>query len=136
MLHTPAQMFALVDKVEHYPRFLPWCSQALVHSREKNTVVASLHIDYLKIRQRLTTRNTYLGNDTILLELVDGPFDALQGKWRFLALGDRGCKVQFYLSYQFSNKLLEKLVGPVFGRISTTLVDAFIKEADRVYGKS
>ncbi|AXT45544.1 MULTISPECIES: type II toxin-antitoxin system RatA family toxin [Chromobacterium] len=132
--HTPAQMFALVDDIEHYSRFLPWCGKAEVLSREGDQVVASLHIDYLKVKQHFTTRNTNQAGEAILMELVDGPFEHLEGRWRFLPLGEIGCKVEFRLSYQFSSKILEMIIGPVFGHISGTLVDAFIKEADKVYG--
>ncbi|WP_287882217.1 type II toxin-antitoxin system RatA family toxin [Aquitalea sp.] len=132
--HTPAQMFALVEKVENYPRFLPWCAKAEEHSREGDQQVASLHIDYLKIRQHFTTRNTLRDGEGILMELVEGPFQHLQGLWQFTPLGDFGCKVEFSLRYEFSSKLLEKVIGPVFGHISGTLVDAFIKYADKVYG--
>jgi ribosome-associated toxin RatA of RatAB toxin-antitoxin module len=132
--HTPAQMFALVEKVENYPRFLPWCAKAEQHSREGDQQVASLHIDYLKILQHFTTRNTLRDGESILMELVEGPFQHLQGLWQFAPLGDFGCKVEFSLRYEFSSKILEKVIGPVFGHISGTLVDAFIKYADKVYG--
>lgn len=132
--HTPAQMFALVDDIEHYSRFLPWCGKAEVLSREGDQVVASLHIDYLKVKQHFTTRNTNQADEAILMELVDGPFEHLEGRWHFKPLGEIGCKVEFRLCYQFSSKILEMIIGPVFGHISGTLVDAFIKEADKVYG--
>lgn len=132
--HTPAQMFALVDDIEHYSRFLPWCGKAEVLSREGDQVVASLHIDYLKVKQHFTTRNTNQPGESILMELVDGPFEHLEGRWHFKPLGEIGCKVEFRLSYQFSSKILEMVIGPVFGHISGSLVDAFIKEADKVYG--
>lgn len=132
--HTPEQMFRLVDEVEQYPRFLPWCAKGEVHSREGAELVASLHIDYLKVKQHFTTKNHNVPSSDILMTLVDGPFRHLEGRWHFHPLGEIGCKVEFRLSYEFSSKILEKLIGPVFGHISGTLVDAFIKEADRVYG--
>ncbi|MDN0075495.1 type II toxin-antitoxin system RatA family toxin [Crenobacter sp. SG2303] len=132
--HTPAQMFALVDDVPRYPRFLPWCGKAEVHSRNGHEVVASLTIDYLKIRQHFTTRNSNVSDREIKMELVEGPFQHLEGVWQFHPVGDFGCKIEFRLTYEFSSKILEKIIGPVFGHISGTLVDAFIKEADRVYG--
>jgi len=132
--HTAEQMFVLVDDVEHYPRFLPWCSKADVHERHDGHLVASLHIDYLKIRQHFTTRNTNERHESITMELVDGPFSHLEGRWHFQPLGELGCKVEFRLTYQFSSKILEKLIGPVFSHISGTLVDAFIREADKAYG--
>ena len=34
--------------------------------------------------------------------------------------------------YDFNNFLLQKLVGPVFHQIATTMVDSFVKRADDV----
>lgn len=133
--HTPAQMFELVDRVENYPHFLPWCGKTVVESREGNDLVASLHINYLRVNQHFTTHNRNEPNQAIHMQLVDGPFQHLEGGWRFYPLGDMGCKIEFFLSYEFSSKLLEKVIGPVFSRIMNTLVDAFIQEADKVYGE-
>ena len=133
--HSQAQMFNLVNDVTHYPRFLPWCARAEVMEQDETQLIASLHIDYLKIKQHFTTRNANTPHDLIEISLVDGPFQHLAGTWRFMPLGELGCKIQFQLNYEFSSKLLEKVIGPVFSRIMTTLVDAFIHEADRVYGE-
>ena len=132
--HTAEQMFVLVDDVVHYPRFLPWCSRADVHERHDQSLVASLHIDYLKIRQHFTTRNINQPYEMITMELVDGPFSHLEGRWHFHPLGDAGCKIEFRLTYEFSSKILETIIGPVFSHIAGTLVDAFIREADKAYG--
>lgn len=132
--HSPAQMYALVNDFERYPQFLPWCSKAEIKTRDGQNLVASLQIDYFKVKQKFSTRNTHVEGESILMELVEGPFEFLEGRWRFLPLGDLGCKIEFKLSYQFSSRILEKLIGPVFDHISASLVDAFIKEADRVYG--
>lgn len=134
VMHTPAQMFQLVDEVQRYPEFLPWCAKGEVISRQGNELVASLYIDYLKIRQHFTTRNHNTPPNTINMVLVDGPFENFGGGWRFHPLGSEGCKIEFRLEYTFSSKLLEKVIGPVFSRIMGTLVDAFIQEADRLYG--
>ena len=132
--HTPAQMYALVADFPSYPRFLPWCSKGEVASKDDGSLLATLHIDYLKIRQHFSTRNVNVPDESINMHLVDGPFRSLDGQWRFLPLGECGCKIEFRLRYEFSSLVLEKLIGPVFNRISAMLVDAFIQEADRQYG--
>ena len=67
------------------------------------------------------------------MDLLNGPFKSLSGTWRFTPLGDLGCKIEFRLEYEFASSMLSALIGPVFNRIATTLVDAFIQEADRRY---
>lgn len=132
--HTCAQMFDLVDNVLEYPQFLPWCSKAEVIKRENDELIASVYMDYLKISQYFTTHNYNTPYELIKIHLVDGPFKKLEGAWQFKPLGEIGCKIDFTLEYEFSNALLDKIIGPVFRKISQTLVDCFIAEADKRYG--
>jgi ribosome-associated toxin RatA of RatAB toxin-antitoxin module len=128
--HSAEQMYALVDGIEDYPGFLPWCGGSEVRNRTPPSVLATLHIDYHGIRQSFTTENSMDAPHSIHVRLVDGPFRELDGTWRFVPLGDQGCKIEFNLRYEFSNRVLEKLVGPVFNHIANTFVEAFVKRAD------
>ena len=132
--YTPAQMFALVDAVEDYPKFLPWCGSTAVSHRDERTTKATIVLRYRGLRQEFTTLNTKDPPLEIRLGLVEGPFRRLDGVWRFSPLSDRGCKVELRLQYEFSSRMLEKLVGPVFDHVSNTLVDAFAKRAGQLYG--
>jgi ribosome-associated toxin RatA of RatAB toxin-antitoxin module len=132
--YTPEQMFALVDAVEDYPKFLPWCGGVILHYRDDQLLRATIQINYHGIRQSWTTENPKRAPDEMLIHLVEGPFRALDGRWRFIRLADQGCKVELNLRYEFSSRMLEKLVGPVFGHIADTLVDAFARRAEQVYG--
>ncbi|GLR13024.1 ubiquinone-binding protein [Chitinimonas prasina] len=126
-------MFDLIDRVEDYPQFLPWCGQTQIHLRDHDWTVATIGIDYLGLKSAFTTENRKQA-DLISMELKDGPFRALTGAWRFHALADDACKIEFELDYEFSSRTLESLVGPVFSKIAGTFVDAFVKEADRRHG--
>jgi ribosome-associated toxin RatA of RatAB toxin-antitoxin module len=129
------QMFGLVRDADQYPRFLPWCSAAHTVAISPESIRATLHIDYHGVRTDFSTENTHYPPSTIEIRLVQGPFRQLQGTWRFTPLGDAACKIQLRLNYEFSNKLLEKLVGPVFGYIANSLVDAFVRRAEQLYGR-
>ncbi|MDD3529879.1 MAG: type II toxin-antitoxin system RatA family toxin [Gallionellaceae bacterium] len=132
--YTPAEMYELVDGVEQYPKFLPWCAGTELHFRDEATTEATVRIGYLSIRQEFTTVNSKRHPDEMQLRLKRGPFRHLEGYWRFLPLGDAACKVEFMLQYDFSSALLEKALGPVFGHIAGTLVDAFVERAETIYG--
>ena len=132
--HTPEEMFTLVDAVERYPEFLPWCGGTSVSFRDEACTRATINISYRGIKQSFTTENTKRAPGEMLIHLVEGPFRELDGRWRFTALGEHGCKVEFRLSYEFSSRLLSKLLGPVFDFIANSLVEAFVKRADRIYG--
>ncbi|MDQ8022476.1 MAG: type II toxin-antitoxin system RatA family toxin [Moraxellaceae bacterium] len=129
---TPARMFELVDRCEEYPQFLPWCSAGEVLERTEVLTVATLHINYHGIKSQFTTANTKVPSGEMRIALRDGPFRHLEGEWRFIPLGEAACKIEFRLHYEFSNKLLEKVVGPVFHHIANTFVDAFVKRAQQV----
>ena len=132
---TPAQMFELVDRCEDYPQFLPWCGGTEVHLRTDTITAATIHINYHGIKAQFSTENTKRWPNDMKLRLTEGPFTRLDGHWRFTPLGETGCKVAFSLHYQFSSKLLEKVLGPVFNHIANTFVDSFVKRAGQVYAK-
>lgn len=131
---SPEQMFALVDAVERYPEFLPWCGGARVDYRDEHRTRATIYINYRGIRQSFTTENLKESGQTIWVKLVEGPFKTLDGNWRFVPLADRGCKVEFRLHYEFASKLLATLVGPVFSYIANTFIEAFVRRARSVHG--
>ncbi|MGB8518314.1 MAG: type II toxin-antitoxin system RatA family toxin [Gallionella sp.] len=131
--HSAEQMFKLVDDVADYPKFLPWCGGASVVEVALHTVHATVHIDYHHLKQSFTTENVHTPPHQINMTLQDGPFKELDGIWRFVPLSETACKIEFQLHYEFSNKLLEKLVGPVFHYIANSFVDAFIHRANKVY---
>ena len=132
--HTPEQMFALVDAVERYPEFLPWCGGASVSFRDETRTRATVNISYRGVKRSFTTENTKRAPAEMVMRLVEGPFRDLDGEWRFTALGERGCKVEFRLRYEFSSRLLAKLLGPIFDYIANSLVEAFVKRGDQLYG--
>ncbi len=133
--YSAAQMYALVENLTAYPEFLPWCGGTEILEREGEITRAAITIDFRGLKQRFSTENRANPPQLIEMSLLHGPFRHLDGSWRFKALGDDACKIEFRLHYEFSSKLLEKLVGPVFHFIASTFVDAFVKRALQVYGK-
>jgi ribosome-associated toxin RatA of RatAB toxin-antitoxin module len=134
VMHSAHEMWELVEDIPAYPQFLPWCSGAEVHQRENGRTVATLHINFHGLRQQFTTRNTSIPDHSLRMELVEGPFQHLQGEFHFVALQENACKVSFSLEWTFSSRLLEKVVGPVFHRIANSMVDAFVARAEVVHG--
>lgn len=133
--YTPAEMFALVDAIDAYPQFLPWCAGARVLSRSADEVRASIDISKGGVNKTFTTLNRNQPDKMIEMRLLEGPFSRLEGFWRFDPLGEAGCKVCFDLEFEFASRMLGLVVGPVFSQIANTLVDAFEKRAADVYGK-
>jgi ribosome-associated toxin RatA of RatAB toxin-antitoxin module len=131
--HSPERMFDLVDRVEDYPFFLPWCGGTELKARDEGHTVATIHIAYMGIRQSFTTENTKTRPHEMRIKLMDGPFSELKGDWMFLPLGDDACKIEFRLQYVFSSRVLETILAPVFSHITNTFVDAFVRRADEVY---
>lgn len=131
--HSAEKMYALVDAVEQYPEFLPWCGGVDLLKRDDTHTSATLHIDYHGIKQHFTTENEKTYPTLMDIKLVNGPFRHLEGVWRFMPLAEDACKIEFRLNYEFSNAFLEKLISPVFSHIANTFVDAFVERADTVY---
>jgi len=131
VLHPAQKMFQLVDSVENYPQFLPWCGSTQIIERDNDKTIASIEINYKGIRQTFTTENTKKQNQEMIIKLIDGPFKWMSGKWMFKNLDKDSCQIELKLEYEFSNVILEKLISPVFNMIANTFIDEFIKEANR-----
>jgi ribosome-associated toxin RatA of RatAB toxin-antitoxin module len=132
--YSPGEMFALVDDIESYPDFLPWCSNTTVHERTGKTVDATLELQRGGINKSFTTRNTNCGSESIGLALLGGPFKHLDGGWTFHALGDQGCKVALSLEFEFESFLVDAMFGSFFEDTCNSLVDAFTCRARDIYG--
>ena len=131
--HSAERMFRLVDDVERYPEFLPWCGGVDLKWRDDESTVATLHIAYHGLKQNFTTENSKTFPTMMGIKLVEGPFRHLEGIWSFIPLAEDACKIEFKLHYEFSTHLLEKIIAPVFGHIANTFVDAFVERAERIY---
>ena len=130
-------MYALVTDVPRYPEFLPWCDRSRVVEQHHDGMTAEVGIAFGGLHQSFTTRNTHTEPSRVQLKLVDGPFSTLSGDWAFTPIGDgsqRACKVDLTLNYSFENMLLGRMIGPVFDKIASSLVEAFVKRAEQVYG--
>jgi len=128
--HSAGSMFDLVDRVEDYPQFLPWCGGSAVLARDARITRARVDIDFRGLKQSFTTENLKVAGESMQLRLIDGPFSDLHGSWTFQALSPAASKVILELEYAFGNIALEKVVGPVFSVITETMVDRFVARAD------
>lgn len=134
--YSPAEMYALVNDVAAYPKFLPWCRSAEVIESSASEMTASIEIAKGMLNRSFTTHNQLEPPHSIELTLVDGPFRKLQGSWRFDALKtENACKVSLQLEFEFENAMLSLAAGPIFTQIGNSLVDAFCKRAVEVYGE-
>jgi len=132
--HSAAEMFELINDVESYPEFLPWCRSTKLLSRDDELLCGELEVARIGVRQTFSTCNRLHPYERIDIELQEGPFKKLTGGWRFTALREDACKVELELDFEFSGKLINKAFSSVFGQIANTLVDAFCKRANEVHG--
>jgi ribosome-associated toxin RatA of RatAB toxin-antitoxin module len=127
-------MYALVENIEAYPEFLPWCSAARVDWREGEKLEATIEMKRAGARHSFSTRNRLRADQSIQMQLIDGPFKSLQGRWDFNALGESGSKVGLELEFEFSSRMLDSLLGAFFEQTCDSMVEAFTRRAQHVYG--
>lgn len=134
--YSAEEMYRLVEDIESYPQFLPWCRSTQVLEKNDDEVKASIEIAKGALNKTFTTLNRMQKNKIIEMRLLKGPFKHLEGFWRFDALKDAGaCKISLDMDFEFESKLIALAVGPVFNQIANTMVDAFTKRAVEVYGE-
>jgi ribosome-associated toxin RatA of RatAB toxin-antitoxin module len=131
--HSSEQMFDLVADVESYPKFLPWCHRAWLVSESADELCGRIEVARLGVHQTFTTCNRFQRPNYMNIDLVDGPFRKLTGRWTFTSLRADACKVELALEFEFAGALIDRAFGAVFHQIANSLVDAFCKQADEVY---
>ncbi len=126
---SPERMYALINDIERYPEFVPWCTAARVDSRKDGEVVATLIIKRGPLRAEFTTRNLLEPGKRVLMQFVSGPFRVLEGLWTLTPLGELGCRVELEMRFEFANRVADTLFAPLFEDTAASLVDAFVKRA-------
>jgi ribosome-associated toxin RatA of RatAB toxin-antitoxin module len=133
--YSADEMYALVNDIEAYPEFLNWCKTAQVMNRSETHLQATVAVEVGKIKQSFSTENTMQPGRRITMQLVEGPFKFLSGCWQFDPRGEQSCDIRLDLEFEFKNKLLKMALSHTFNRIMDTMVDAFTKRAQEIYGK-
>ena len=133
--YRAAELFDLVDDVDSYAEFLPWCSRSEVLKRDDEVVEATIELQKGSVSKAFTTRNLRAPDESLSIELLGGPFRHLQGGWQFMDLGKAGCKVSLELNFEFESRMIDIMFGAFFQDTCNSLVDAFVQRASEVYGE-
>lgn len=132
--YTPEQLFRLVAEVERYPEFLPWAVASRIRKREGNVIWADLVIGFKMVRERFTSKVVLdEPGRRIDVEYAEGPFHHLNNHWIFHPHPD-GCLVDFYVDFEFRNKVLQTIIGALFNEAVRRMVAAFETRAHQLYG--
>jgi len=132
--HSARQMYDLVDRIEDYPQFLPWCHSSKIVTRSDAEVVAELEIAWKGVHKTFSTRNRLFPHHRMDIDLVNGPLKHMEGIWDFQELDEQACKVLLELDFEFAGSFVDRLFEPIFSHIANSLVDAFVKRARELYG--
>lgn len=133
--YTPEQLFDLVADVARYPEFLPWCLGARIRSHDGNIIVADLIIGFKMVRERFTSRVTLHPKSSIDVTYEDGPFRYLNNRWGFNPV-EGGCELDFFVDFEFKNRMLQKIIEMLFNEAVKRMVAAFEGRAKQLYGSA
>ncbi len=132
---TAEQMYALVNDIESYSQFLPWCSGGEVHEQDPHFMKASVSLAVGRVKQTFTTENSLQPGKRIDVQLVSGPFKQLQGYWSFESAGEGMCRIIFKMNFEYKNIIIKLALNKLFQRIGNTLVASFVERANSLYAE-
>lgn len=132
--YSAHQMYTLVNDVEKYPEFLPWCCGSEVLSSSETEMVAKVIVAKGPIKQYFVTKNTLIADTSIEMNLQEGPFQQLHGLWTFNQLNEEACKINLAMDFDYSNVIIKATLGPLFNKAASTMVDVFCQRARALYG--
>ena len=134
--YTAGQMYGLVTDVERYPEFLPWCNAARIHAAEGEFVTVYLGLARGMVRGSFTTRNRNIQDRSVEMQLIDGPFNLLEGRWDFHPIESAGTRVELQVRFQTHGLIAGLALGPAFEEICNQMVDAFGRRAHEVFRRA
>lgn len=129
--YAAESMFDLIEQAEHYPQFIPWCTDARILERTDVLVAARISMKVAGLTMTLETRNPKRRPDWLRLVMVRGPLRRFDGEWRLTPLNASACRIEFTLRYEFADAMIERVAGSAFARMADTMVDAYVKRAER-----
>lgn len=132
--YSDAKMFALVNDVSAYPDYLDGCIKADVLEQTPTLMRATLGLESKGVQLNFTTENVLDAPKSIVMSLIDGPFDAFEGRWFFQHLDDDACKVILDMQFELSNRLTSFAAKKLFDAVSNNMVDAMVVRAKKLYG--
>lgn len=132
--YTAEQMYALVNDIESYPEFLPWCTDTKVFNRKRESLTATVLLSAGKIKQEFSTENMMLEGKQINVSLVSGPFKNLTGYWKFQNTTENFCYIELRMDFEFKSKILKLTLNVMFNKFMNSLVESFTKRAEKMYG--
>ncbi len=133
LVAVPAEtLYDIVNDVNSYPEFLPWCKDARLLSRTDEELCGEIVVSKAGVTRAFSTCNRLFPHHRIEIRLKEGPFRKLEGAWKFTQLREDACKVALTLEFEFSSGLMDKAFGIVFSQIANSLVDAFCKRANEL----
>jgi len=122
-------IFYLINDIKSYPNYLPWCTKSEVTEESSNTIIGKIFISKSFINWNFSTKNIIKKNESISLELVDGPFESLTGKWLFSSINEFNTKVSLDINYKFKSSIIELSIEPIFSSIMNSILKSFVQEA-------
>jgi len=128
-------MFDIVNDVDSYPEFLPWCGGVKIHQLDNSSMEASILMRGAGLNHWFKTRNSMVPGQSIEMELVEGPFSKLDGLWSFTPIDSEGCKIELKLLFEMKQGFASTLIAPAFSRIANTMVDSFCDRARDQYDR-
>jgi ribosome-associated toxin RatA of RatAB toxin-antitoxin module/CRP-like cAMP-binding protein len=132
MPYPAEHVFDIIEQAEHYPHFIPWCSGAEILERSEDIVAARVSMRVAGLQLSMETRNPKRRPEWLQLKMVRGPMRRFEGEWHLTPLNERACRVEFILTYDIGDGMIERVAGPVFARMADSMIDAYVARAEQI----
>lgn len=131
--YTASQMYSLVNDINSYKYFLPKCTSSNVIYETPEIMEAELVITALGCAHKFITRNSLVKDESISMNLVEGPFKFLQGQWLFNTINAYYSKTEIELEFKLKNALLEMTLHPVLDVMVNSIFNSFQARAKTIF---
>ena len=131
ILENIEKVFNIVNRVDLYKNFVPYCVDSIIISEENDQMKARLDFNLKGLKTTFTTQNIIKNNKIIQMKLVDGPFKYLDGEWKFTEI-DNKTLIELSINYEVKSKILDYTISRSLEKIMDYLVKAFVSESKKL----
>ena len=128
------QLIDLVLDIEKYPEFVPFCLDAHVYEKNKESdltlIIADLTIGKGPFKDTYKSEVKFNKKDSsIKVTNIGGPLNHLENIWYFIEHGN-GTEISFDIDFEIENKFLNIVMTKSFKFGLDKIADAFQKRAE------
>ena len=121
-------IFTLINQVDKYSDFLPWCNDIIIKEKTQKYIITEVKVGFQNINEKYLCKVLLYPKKRILLDYISGPFEYLEIDWKFSKISKNKTEVNFFCNFRFQSLFLRLCTSFFLEKAVKKMVGAFEKK--------